>query len=99
MLYPLFGNTAGYNSPLYGQAGLEAGLDNYLRGLSGNPSSLIMLQNLLSGQTPPGLDVRLTIDLAIQKRADELLQGSPRRAGVDQRAQRRNTGDVFAARF
>lgn len=74
-LYPLISNTMGYNSALYGQAGLEAGLDAYLRGVRGNPTRLVIMQNLLFGQTPPGLDVRLTIDLEIQKQADALLQG------------------------
>lgn len=74
-LYPLLSTTTGYNSPLYGQAGLEVGLDDTLRGLRGNPTSLIIWQNILYGQTPPGSDVRLTIDLEIQKKADELLQG------------------------
>ncbi len=73
--YPPLSDTTGYDSPLYGQAGLEAGLDNTLRGLQGNPTSLIMLYDLLYGQTPPGLNVRLTIDLEIQKQADALLQG------------------------
>ena len=73
--YPALSDTTGYNSPSYGQAGLEAGLDDYLRGLKGNPESLIWLDNLLYGQPPPGLDVRLTINLEIQKQADTLLQG------------------------
>ncbi len=38
--YPPLSLTTGYNNPLYGQAGLEAGLDSYLRGLQGNPDSL-----------------------------------------------------------
>lgn len=73
--YPALSDTAGYNSPSYGQAGLEAGLDDYLRGLKGNPASLIWLDNLLYGQPPPGLDVRLTINLDVQRQADTLLQG------------------------
>jgi cell division protein FtsI/penicillin-binding protein 2 len=72
--YPPLSNTVGYNSPLYGQAGLEAGLDGYLRGLQGNPNSLILLDELLYSQPPPGLDIRLTIDLTLQKQADALLQ-------------------------
>jgi len=38
-------------------------LDEYLRGLQGNPSSLITIDHLLYGTPPPGLDVRLSIDL------------------------------------
>ncbi|MCL4825546.1 MAG: FtsW/RodA/SpoVE family cell cycle protein, partial [Anaerolineales bacterium] len=37
----------GYTHPVYGQAGMEASLDNYLRGLRGNPSSLIWWNHLL----------------------------------------------------
>jgi hypothetical protein len=58
---------------LYGQAGLEASLDNYLRGLQGNPSSLIWWDHLLYGTPPPGLDVRLSLSLALQSKADDLL--------------------------
>lgn len=73
--YPLLSNTTGYNSAVYGQSELEAGLDDILRGLRGSPDSLIWLSNLLYGQSPPGLDVRLSIDLELQKKADALLDG------------------------
>ena len=71
--YPPLSSSTGYNSPLYGQAGLEAGLDDYLRGIRGNPASLIWSDDLIYGQPPPGLNVRLTIDLETQKQADDLL--------------------------
>lgn len=64
--------TIGYNNPLYGRAGLEAGLDRQLRGLS-NPEEIVWLNDLVSGQPPPGLDVRLSLDLELQKQADQLL--------------------------
>jgi len=73
--YPALAGTTGYNSPQYGQAGLEAGLDGYLRGLRGIPETTVLLQEALYGQPPPGLDVRLTIDLERQKLADSLLEG------------------------
>jgi peptidoglycan glycosyltransferase len=73
--YPQLSSTTGYNSPLYGQSGLEAGLDDILRGLRGSPPSLVFFNDLLYGQPPPGLDVRLSIDLDLQERADELLAG------------------------
>ncbi|MFN8382134.1 MAG: FtsW/RodA/SpoVE family cell cycle protein [Anaerolineales bacterium] len=76
-LYPNLAPITGYTHPIYGQAGLEASLDNYLRGLQGNPSSLILWNELLYGTPPDGLDVRLSIDIDLQAKADELLQGNP----------------------
>ncbi|MBI3163066.1 MAG: FtsW/RodA/SpoVE family cell cycle protein [Chloroflexi bacterium] len=72
-LYPDLAPIIGYTHPVYGQAGLEASLDEYLRGLQGNPSSLILTNQLVYGTPPPGLDVRLSLDLSLQTRADELL--------------------------
>lgn len=72
-LYADLGPIIGYTHPVYGQAGLEASLDEYLRGLQGNPSSLILSNQLIYGTPPPGLDVRLSIDLSLQTSADELL--------------------------
>jgi cell division protein FtsW (lipid II flippase) len=63
----------GYNDPVYGQAGLEASLDPILRGMRGNPALTVWWHHLLYGQPPPGLDVRLGIDLDLQRAADELL--------------------------
>ena len=72
-LYPDLAPIIGYTHPVYGQAGLEASLDNYLRGLQGNPASLIWWDRLLYGTPPPGLDVRLSLNLNLQTTADELL--------------------------
>ena len=72
-LYPELGSITGYTHPVYGQAGLEASLDPYLRGLQGNPASSIWWDHLVYGQPPPGLDVRLSLDLALQQHADSLL--------------------------
>ena len=72
-LYPELGSITGYTHPVYGQAGLEASLDDYLRGLQGNPASSIWWDHLVYGQPPPGLDVRLSLALALQQRADTLL--------------------------
>ena len=71
--YPDLASVAGYNHPIYGQAGLEASLDEYLRGLKGNPASTIWMDHLLYGMAPPGLDVRLSIDLYLQYRTDQLM--------------------------
>ncbi len=75
LLQPSLGPVIGYSNPLYGQAGLEASLDPYLRGLQGNPAYTIFYNRLLYEQTPPGLDVRLSLDLRIQQKADTLLTG------------------------
>jgi hypothetical protein len=72
-VYPDLASITGYTDAVYGQAGLEATLDPYLRGLQGNPASSIWWNHLLYGQPPPGLDIRLSIDLDLQQRADSLL--------------------------
>lgn len=72
-LYPALAPVTGYTHSVYGQAGLEANIDNYLRGLQGNPASLILWNQLLYGTPPPGLDVRLSLDLSLQAIADEAL--------------------------
>ena len=73
--YPTLTHVTGYTSPLYGQSGLEAGYDDVLRGLRGNPDTLVWVDDLLYGQPPPGLDVRLSIDVRLQSQADNLLTG------------------------
>ena len=72
-LYPALAPVIGYNDAKFGQAGIEASFDDYLRGTRGNPASMILRDQLLYGLPPPGLDVRLTIDLTLQKHADESL--------------------------
>jgi len=71
--YAPLSNVVGYTHPVYGQSGLEAGLDPYLRGLEGNSALSIWMNHLLYGQPPPGLDVRLSLDLEMQRAADRLL--------------------------
>ena len=73
--YSPLGPLVGYTDPVYGQAGLEASLDPYLRGLKGYPASTSWWEHLLYGQPPPGLDVRLSLESDLQARADELLAG------------------------
>ena len=73
--YPALGPVTGYNHPIYGQSGLEASLDPTLRGLEGSDPATVAWHHLLYGQPPPGLDVRLTIDITLQKLADGLLAG------------------------
>jgi len=71
--YPDLSPITGYIHGIYGQAGLEASLDEYLRGTTGNPSSSIIMNQLLYGMSPQGLDVRLSIDLQLQQHADKLM--------------------------
>ena len=73
--YPALGPVTGYNHPVYGQSGLEASLDPTLRGIEGNESVTIWWHHLLYGQSPPGLDVRLTLNMKLQTLADDLLDG------------------------
>ncbi len=73
-LAPQLGPVLGYNNPIYGQTGLEESLDPYLRGLLGPDALTIWWHHLLYGQPPPGLDVRLTLDLDLQEKADNLLR-------------------------
>ncbi len=72
-LIPQLSPITGYTHPVYGQAGLEASLDPYLRGIQGNPALLIWWDHVLYGQPPTGLNFRLSLDLDIQKRADDLI--------------------------
>ena len=74
-LYPDLASVTGYNHPIYGQSGLEAVLDEYLRGLRGNPAATIWWNHMLYGMSPHGLDVRLSLDLALQQRADQYMKG------------------------
>jgi hypothetical protein len=71
--FPNLGSTVGYSHTIYGQSGLEASLDSYLRGLEGNAALDIWWHHLLYGRPPPGLDVRLSLDMDLQQVADELL--------------------------
>jgi cell division protein FtsI/penicillin-binding protein 2 len=78
--YPALSNIVGYTDPTYGQSGLEASLDAFLRGLQGNSLFDLWWNHLAFGQSPEGLDVRLSLDLELQQKADELLEG--RRAAL-----------------
>ncbi len=65
----------GYTHHIYGRAGLEASLDEFLRGRTGNPETSVVINQLLYGMSPDGLDVRLSINLNLQSRADEMMSG------------------------
>jgi hypothetical protein len=89
---PELSNVVGYIDPTYGQSGLEASQDGYLRGLQGYPASQIWWHHLAYGQPPPGLDLRLSLDLELQKLAGKALQ-ERRGALVILNAQ---TGEILA---
>lgn len=74
-IFPALGPVLGYTSAIYGQGGLEAGLDDYLRGLRGSPASTIWYSQILYSQAPPGLDVRLSLDSNLQQISDLLMSG------------------------
>lgn len=73
VLYPSLGPVIGYSNATYGQGGLEYGLDDYLRGLRGNPASSIWFSQIVYTQAPHGLDVRLSLDSTSQEKSDQLL--------------------------
>jgi len=73
--YPDLAPITGYNHPIYGQSGIEASMDEYLRGLRGNPATALWWNHLLYGMSPNGLDVRLSLDLYLQYRADAMMIG------------------------
>jgi cell division protein FtsW (lipid II flippase) len=73
--YPDLAPITGYNNPIYGQSGLEDSLDEYLRGVKGNPAGTIWWSHILYGMSPHGLDVRLSLDLYLQQRVDEMMLG------------------------
>jgi len=75
-LYPQLSPVVGYTHHAYGQAGIEASMDEYLRGLRALPALQIWWNHLLFGQPPAGLDTRLNIDPNLQKIADQALAGT-----------------------
>lgn len=70
---PLY-SVIGYTHPIFGQTGIEASMFPYLRGDIGYPYEARFWRELLYNQPPDGLDIRLTIDLELQRSANELLE-------------------------
>jgi cell division protein FtsW (lipid II flippase) len=71
--YPPLAATVGYSNISFGQSGLEAILDPYLRGLKSYPPFTLWWNNLLFSHPPPGSNVRLSIDLSLQNWLDTQL--------------------------
>jgi cell division protein FtsI/penicillin-binding protein 2 len=65
--------TIGYSNPNYGQTGIESAMDSYLRGVSPGSETKVFLNRLLFSQYPVGANLRLSLDLALQQKADSLL--------------------------
>lgn len=74
---PAAAPVVGYFSPLrYGATGLEAAFDAELSG-TGGPGALVREVDRLLGRPARGLDLRLTLDLDLQRLAADLLAGRP----------------------
>ena len=76
-LVPELSPIIGYTQDTYGQAGLEASFDPFLRGLRGNPTLQTWWENALYGQPQAGLNIRLSLDIDSQKLADQALGDQP----------------------
>lgn len=91
VLYQPLSNIIGYTNGMYGQSGLESSVYLFLRGY-GKAYQTYWWHEMLYNQPPPGSDVRLNINLSLQKTADELL-GDQKGAIVLLNAQ---TGEIYA---
>ncbi len=74
-LVPETAPVTGYDSPLYGQSGLESSMDGYLRGVAGPDPLGAWWHQLLYGVPPDGSSLRLTIDTDLQRTAAAELEG------------------------
>ncbi len=92
VLIPSLSNTIGFTSGLYGQDGLELSQYQWLRGYSGRSYDTLWRYQLFYNQPPPGVDIKLTINTALQTTADALL-GDAKGAVVLLNA---TTGEIYA---
>ena len=92
LLVPSLSNTIGFTSGLYGQDGLELSQYQWLRGYSGRDYDTLLRHQLLYNQPPPGVDIKLSINAALQNTADTLL-GDMKGAVVLLNA---TTGEIYA---
>ena len=72
---PSAASVVGFHSPVYGQAGLEAALDGLLHGDQNGDVWGTAWHTLIRGFNPPGSDVRLTLDLPLQRALAQALSG------------------------
>lgn len=89
---PTLSNTLGYAHPLFGQSGIEQSQNSFLRAYAGIPWKDRFWHQTLYNQPPAGLDLKLNINLAMQKKADNLLAD---RAGAVL-IMNASTGEVYA---
>ena len=92
VLIPSLSNTIGYTSGLYGQDGLELSQYEWLRGYSGTSYETLWKYQLFYNQPPPGVDIKLNINVSLQTTADALL-GDEKGAVVLLNA---STGEIYA---
>ncbi len=71
---PTLSNIIGYTNPTYGQSGLEASMDEFLRGDEGNPPGLVWWNRMVYGFPPTGRDIRTSIEKKLQAKMDGYLQ-------------------------
>ncbi|AGF71039.1 penicillin-binding transpeptidase domain-containing protein [Corynebacterium halotolerans] len=88
-----FGSTVGYFSDTYGVAGLEASYNSILNGTDDSLFTTNWLDRL-TGQTPDGANIELTIDPTTQQVAHNQLVGNGYEGAVV--ALRPSTGEVLA---
>jgi cell division protein FtsW (lipid II flippase) len=73
-IYPPLSDTIGFIDSNYGSTGLEASQEDYLGGEKGYPAFDLWFNHLLYDQPLPGRDIRLTVDLNLQRTVDELIK-------------------------
>ncbi len=83
-VYPkgdLVPHLVGYSDPTYGQVGLEHSQNSYLTGTA-DEVELVNLFDTLTGKQKRGADLKLTINLQVQRTAQEELQKIGKRGAV-----------------
>jgi cell division protein FtsW (lipid II flippase) len=75
--YPQTGaaHVVGFDTYTYGQSGIEASMDAYLRGELGVYEVSYQWDKVLRGFNPAGADVQLTLDSDLQQKAAESISG------------------------
>lgn len=76
LYFPSLSAVVGYSNANYGQGGLEASLDSTLRGVEGNSTLDVLKARLLAAQYPAGADVRVSLDINLQQKADALMESN-----------------------